>query len=140
MCTNHVQFQLPAWVLNVWLGSYSIHLVIQITTNQWYYTSLLWIKKNGTFIMWYHILGIAFSVSNFSEWIRLACSKVLSIRWNISSRLYFYLHSFISHYLPRDWQSMLTHVTKRKVFYFTQIYFNVLLNPYILNIYNTYKN
>ena len=42
---NHYQVQLSVGVLNVWLGSDSITLVIHNTINSWDYISLLWPKR-----------------------------------------------------------------------------------------------
>ena len=39
---NHAQVQLSVGLLNVWLGSDYIQLVIHKTINSWYYTVFLW--------------------------------------------------------------------------------------------------
>ena len=46
---KYVKVQLLVWVINGWMGSYSIRPVIHNITNSWYYMICFWTKR----IMWY---------------------------------------------------------------------------------------
>ena len=87
--------------------------------------------------MWSIFIGISFSISMFS-WIRLACMLKNAIdTTEISLILYYYIHSLIYFYLPRDKQITLTSVIKKTFSFYTAV-FNICVWIHITKIYQIY--
>ena len=125
--SNYVQVQLSVGVINGWLGSDYIQPVIHNTIISWYYMILLWIKLT-TERLWCDIASLRIVYDEIPHYrscvqrIYVFLNKVGSRAQNvidtttITSILYHYVHSLISHYLPHDLQSTLTRVNNKMVF------------------------
>ena len=117
---------------------------VQIISKQWYRTlstnEITWFcfelnklqrvyvisSYYGECFVWYYVIGPAFIVSTFT-WISLArVLKNVIDTMEIWSRLYYYVHLLIAHYLLQNWQIMLMPVIKKTVF--------ILHDSFFLNV------
>ena len=92
----------------------------------------------GKCIMWYHIIGLAFSVPTFS-WIRLACMlKNITDTMKISSK-FVLLRSFPHISISTPWPTKHNNAYKQQDgFYFTRQFY-LLLSTHISKTSNIYK-
>ena len=86
------------------------------------------------------VINIAFSVSTFSLITLDRVLKNVTDTTEMSSILYYFVHSLIYRYPPCDWQSTLMRVINKTILFYKKVLFYSRSNSNISNLYNLDQN